>query len=411
MKAPVLKPVQIKKGSVIARIYPTPRDGYDAFTLVFYRDGKRIRKVFPTLEQAKREGQSVVDALSRGEIAGSSLTGDQRASYRRAVDLLPHGVSLELAAAEYAGAKKMLGEAPLLQAVTFFVEKSPKNIIRKTVLEIFEEMYASKLQDGLSPVYLKDLNCRLGRFAKQFQMPLMNVQGKDIVEWLNAMKISPRSRNNYRLVLKLMITFAKKRRYLPKDWEEIEMVSRAKEGPSKIEIFTPTEMHTLLAGAEVHQLPFLAIGAFAGIRHAEITRLEWQDINLQTGYIEVRAGNAKTAARRLVPIVPALAQWLQPYHAEQGQVCVYSNMTNEILGLAQENGIRWKRNGLRHSFISYRVAQIQNVNQVALEAGNSPQIIFRHYRELVTPGDAERWFGIVPAKRNNVVPLPIGKSL
>ena len=38
MKAPVLKPVQIKKGSVIARIYPTPRDGYDAYTLVFYRD-------------------------------------------------------------------------------------------------------------------------------------------------------------------------------------------------------------------------------------------------------------------------------------------------------------------------------------------------------------------------------------
>lgn len=34
---------------------------------------------------------------------------------------------------------------------------------------------------------------------------------------------------------------------------------------------------------------------------------------------------------------------------------------------------------------------------MALEAGNSPQMIFRHYRELVRPVDAEKWFGITPA--------------
>ena len=57
----------------------------------------------------------------------------------------------------------------------------------------------------------------------------------------------------------------------------------------------------------------------------------------------------------------------------------------------------WKHNALRHSFISYRVAQIQNVAQVALEAGNSPRMVFSNYRELVRPADAERWFGITPA--------------
>ena len=57
---------------------------------------------------------------------------------------------------------------------------------------------------------------------------------------------------------------------------------------------------------------------------------------------------------------------------------------------------KWKHNALRHSFISYRVAQTQNVAQVALEAGNSPQMIFKHYRELVTPKEAEAWFAIVP---------------
>ena len=39
-------------------------------------------------------------------------------------------------------------------------------------------------------------------------------------------------------------------------------------------------------------------------------------------------------------------------------------------------GFVWKHNALRHSFISYRVAQTQNVAQVALEAGNSPRVVF-----------------------------------
>ena len=57
---------------------------------------------------------------------------------------------------------------------------------------------------------------------------------------------------------------------------------------------------------------------------------------------------------------------------------------------------KWQHNGLRHSFISYRVATVSNVAQVALEAGNSPAIIFRNYRELVTPQDAKAWFAITP---------------
>jgi hypothetical protein len=73
---------------------------------------------------------------------------------------------------------------------------------------------------------------------------------------------------------------------------------------------------------------------------------------------------------------------------------------------AKRQLFRWKHNGLRHSFISYRVAQTQNVPQVALEAGNSPQMIFQHYRELVRPAEAERWFAIVPIMKATPVMIP-----
>ena len=48
------------------------------------------------------------------------------------------------------------------------------------------------------------------------------------------------------------------------------------------------------------------------------------------------------------------------------------------------------------SFISYRIADVKSADQVALEAGNSPSIIFKHYRELTTEEQAEKWFGILP---------------
>ena len=66
----------------------------------------------------------------------------------------------------------------------------------------------------------------------------------------------------------------------------------------------------------------------------------------------------------------------------------------------------WKKNALRHSFISYRVADTQNVNQTALECGNSPAVIFKHYRELVRPAEAKKWFGIAPDADGKVTVIP-----
>ena len=57
----------------------------------------------------------------------------------------------------------------------------------------------------------------------------------------------------------------------------------------------------------------------------------------------------------------------------------------------------WKANALRHSFISYRLAKTKDIAAVALEAGNSPRMIFAHYRELCTESEAADWFGIVRA--------------
>jgi hypothetical protein len=55
----------------------------------------------------------------------------------------------------------------------------------------------------------------------------------------------------------------------------------------------------------------------------------------------------------------------------------------------------------------YRVAQTQNVAQVALEAGNSPRVVFSNCRELVRPADAAKWFAIAPDAEEKVIPMSV----
>jgi hypothetical protein len=43
---------------------------------------------------------------------------------------------------------------------------------------------------------------------------------------------------------------------------------------------------------------------------------------------------------------------------------------------------------------------------VAGELGNSAAVVHRHYRELVKPADAGRWFAVRPGEADNVIPLP-----
>ena len=158
--------------------------------------------------------------------------------------------------------------------------------------------------------------------------------------------------------------------------------------------------------------PCLALAAFAGLRSEEILRLDWADIERRPGFIEVAAHKAKTATRRIVPIPENLARWLAiaPRNGERlwphSKAWFFEAMRNA----ADNAKIKWKQNALRHSFISYRLAEIQDVNRVALEAGNSPQMIFRHYRELATPEQARTWFSISPAEAQNVVTMTRKRS-
>jgi integrase len=144
---------------------------------------------------------------------------------------------------------------------------------------------------------------------------------------------------------------------------------------------------------------FDSLTPLSGIRSAEICRLDWSEVSLEKKLIEIKQGKAKTRSRRLVPITDNLALFLKDWSASTGPVWAesVSVLCHAMTKAGKEGGVKWKHNALRHSFITYRVAKNKNVNEVAMEAGNSPDMIFKHYRELVTEKEADAWFGVTPA--------------
>ena len=417
------KPVEIKRGNVTVKIYSGANrvadKVYPQFTLVYY-DGSQRKKVrFADLGEAKREAELVATKLANRENEVLRLTSTDRAVYVQAVTLLrPLDVPLNVAVLEYVSTLKGLPEgATLKEVVDFFKKRNPARLEKRTVQQVVDEMLATKRAAKLSEVHLKDLKSRLDRFAEDFKMPIGGVSSSMLQTWLDGMEVSGRTKQNYMRVIGALFRFGSARRYLPKDAiEEVEAVQQAKADNSEIEIFTPTEFAEILNAARAEMVPWLAIGGLAGLRSAELGRLDWSEVNLTERHIEIKASKAKTAARRLAPVTDNLAAWLAPYAKPAGKVTAFDSWWNQIPKLVEAmNRVRrergttakfvWKHNGLRHSFCSYRLASIKNAAQVALEAGNSPQMVFAHYRQLVTESEARKWFAVFPKTAPNVVHL------
>ena len=403
-------PLIVRSGSARVRVRQYQNKGHTYYRVEWWLGGKRCTEQHRTEADAKREAQTKATQLARGDVDSAQLRGTDRLIYGRAVEFLAGlGVNLDLAAAEYAEARKALKSIPLSTAVDFWLRHHPEGLQPVTVRQAVDQFLSNRSSAGLKARTLEDYRSRLNRFAEAFQCSLTSVSAGEFEKWITSVAKSPVTHNNFRRVCGTFFTFAQQRRWIPAETNPASVVAGRKAARAETEVFSADELQRLLNAADSDLLPTLLLGAFAGLRVSETQRLRWENIKWDEDQMVVEASGAKTARRRTVPICEALREWLLPISVKAGPIWANKGWAHakRQRKLALDAGVTWKSNGLRHSYISYRLAVTQNENVVALEAGNSPTMIHQHYKALVSRREADRWFGLKPDQATQkIIPIP-----
>jgi len=430
-KKPRGEPVKIvPAGSVVIKIYGRKKTG--PFTIAWreHAGGPRQRTMRATLDGATTFAKGKAIALANGELARARFSEAQCASYLRCCELLERAEiikPMELVISEYTEhVPKLPAGVSLEQVIAHYNDTRPADVRNRPSQEILDEMIAIREKDGSSKNTVDDWRSRLPKFVQSFPGPVASITSQQINDWLRKLPVARRTRNNYRGNIGDFLRYAREAGDVPKNWNPMAEVVRVENEPVRIEIFTPEEMLKLLAARVAIEagnkrakpfIPFMICNGFCGLRHEELSApgspvLDWAQVDLDAPWtIDLPNGKTKTCfgeihvlqevARkigidRVIKIQPNARAWLKRYVQDSGPVCPIENATNALLETANRAGIKWKDNGLRKSFISYRLAITENIGKVATEAGTSPDRILHNYKKTPKPGQATRYFNIHP---------------
>lgn len=263
-----------------------------------------------------------------------------------------------------------------------------------TVNQLINEFLLAKARADKTDRYLRQLRVVLSSFNMgRGRTPLDQVTVQSLEKWVRDRDWSVRTMHGYLADVRTMFNYAVKRGYIernPAAGVELPSINSY----AAVHVHTPDQVQTVLdvtRRADLDVCRRLAIRYFAGVRSAEANRLEETDLKLDQNLLEVPAMKSKTRARRLVTIQPNLRAWLDLGGELRG---IADQTVRDVIKLSK---VDWSHNVTRHSFVSYHLAKFENAGRTALEAGHSEQMLFKHYRAVVTPAAAEEFWSIVPA--------------
>ena len=331
-------PKIIRNGLVIVKIYRVENKGRDSFTVSYHAAGKRVLKMFASLDEAVLEAKAKANTLANGELDALAIRAVDARIYIHCDQMAKiTGLPLDLLVKDAVEAWKIVeGKASMAEMAKDFKRRRMHELPDKMLPAAVEDMIETRTKDGTGDAYVKLLKSHLNHFKGSFNCQLRSVTTGQLGDYLQNLDVSARSKNNARASIGAFFKFCKQRGWLPRDHEGVELVQKFKEKPTDIEIYLPWEVTQFLNHSRAEMVPFVAIGAFAGLRSAEIERLDWSEVHLKDRFIEVKAAKAKTASRRIVPISGNLAKWLKPHAKDDGRVVPFDNINKQIGWLVED---------------------------------------------------------------------------
>jgi len=374
----------------------------------------RKREKFASEEDALREARNKALQLSTGHIGAAGMTSGDRDELHAARGITGN-VPVLAALAEWAKARDITDGHVILAAEAWAARNISRNV-RMKVADIVKEFLAAKtsakIQTKKNHGHLfEEITTAFGdSYIDTISTPQINA-------WL-AKRESPGTRHTYRKHTVGLWRWAQKQNYLPRDIKtEAEHSNTVILGAQKRGTIAPVTLRTLLAMIRKDHpsyLPALVLSTFCGLRRSEVHNQQWEHIDLVGRTLTVSKAKEGTPAERAVPLPRAAVAWLMQCGDRTGGVCANLSV-DRIRDIGRTGGLELPENCFRHSFITYR-CKIVTVAQVADEAGNSPNIIRKHYRNVLQDNrpmrkvEAKTWFESRPDLCGELIPMEQGKA-
>lgn len=185
---------------------------------------------------------------------------------------------------------------------------------------------------------------------------------------------SPVQRKKARACLSKLFSLGLRRGWCRENPIALIEVPRVKE--KTIEPLRLAEIKRLLATAQLpkHRPCEAALGLmlFAGVRPQEVTRLCWEDVDMEELEIVVPPRHSKTGGGRHIPICPPLHRLLLAHAPMKGgePICP-RNWENRWRALRRDAGFeRWQQDILRHTYASYYAKAFRDLPALQLYMGH-----------------------------------------
>jgi integrase len=230
------------------------------------------------------------------------------------------------------------------------------------------------------------------------KFPLADVAPSDLSRWFDKLEGSETTRAMFYRYIRLFFRWARKMRYIPEDPSEVLDAPKAAVGRN---ILTPRQMTSLL---ELDMPGWLRatmlLGGFAGLRTAEMLRMDWDDIDLETGEIEIRPGVGKDTGgflERIVDFTDPLTRRKDQLTGKGKLVPIpkdefHAMRRGIVAGLGWP---AWPDNCLRHSFATYHLAVSKNAGVTAFQMGHTnPSMVQRVYAVPARKANGAAWWAI-----------------
>jgi integrase len=371
----------------------------------------------PKGEQIRRNFRDMREAIGfKAELEIAALNATQAVTLKRT------RLSDDQLAQAEAAIQKLEGTShTLIQAVDFLLRNWQPSAVAKTVKDAATEFIVDKQGQKLRPRSVNDLRIRVNKIVKGHDQRLVSEIGIEEIRRIVAVPgHAARTQNGDRRALHTFFAWCVKRNYCAAN--PVQKIDPAKVEDTEPAILALPSVKALLSAAMAYRggllVPYFCLSLFAGLRPAELERIDWKDINLAGRLIVIKGEAAKLRKRRHVEMSENLIAWLLPY---QTHPIVGQNWRRDFDAVRRMAGFagrkseapdgeklqEWPDDVLRHTALSNHLAYHKHEGAAAAWAGNSPEIVQKHYKGLVTPTDAAAYWSLTPENVSApVVPFP-----